>query len=59
MTTVQQNSPGTQTPATSHRANALAERLEQGARALAALASTLTTSNGTRRSLTTAGRLAS
>jgi len=42
MTTVQQNSPGTQTPATSHRANALAERLEQGARALAALASTLT-----------------
>ena len=42
MTTVQQNSPDTQTPATSRRANALAERLEQGARALAALASTLT-----------------
>ena len=42
MTTVQQNSPDSQTPATSRRAHALAERLEQGAHALAALASTLT-----------------
>jgi hypothetical protein len=42
MTTVVSNTLDTQTPATSRRANALAERLEAGARALAAFASTLT-----------------
>jgi hypothetical protein len=42
MTTVLSNAPDTQTRTNSRRANALAERLEQGARALEAFAVTLT-----------------
>src|SRR5262245_28338941 len=49
MTTTQTSAATTPTSATSQRANALAERLEQGARALAAFATSLTDAEWTTR----------